>query len=134
MSALMEQIKKVAAAEQAPNPKCQEPDDCRWAKGLVSCWRCASAAQGGSVTDFSHGLIKGTMKERDPNIAAKSKSTAPRKRDTELEFGSDKWKMYANAIPKQVRGKLCTAESDVRALYKELRSLGKDEFLKKYGG
>ena len=137
---LMEKIDAFAKREQSPNPQCQEPDSCKWAVGVVSCWKCAHIGAGGKIYDWAEGRInpidrrEREFRETKP-LAKGEKPDKPkvaRKVDTELAFGSDKWNMYANAIPKQVRAKLCVEGADIRAFYKELRADGKEAFLKKY--
>jgi hypothetical protein len=131
MSELMRRIEALDQAALQPNPKCREPGNCKWDHGLVSCWGCASAALGGSITDIGYGLVATVRVEREPKVA-KERSESTGKRNDELRPGTAKWDMYAKAIPKDVRDKLCVEGADLRALYKELRAEGKDTFITKY--
>lgn len=90
----------------------------------------AFLAKGGEVTQCEAGVSVGLAKT--DYLPRKPGSFGNRPAAPKLETGDQKFDMYANALPSELREWAGATVQDVRALYKEYRALKKDGLLAKY--
>ena len=80
-------------------------------------------------TRFSDGVAMGLKRSDYIN----ERGGSGRRVSAPIQTDDPKFNMYANALPAPIRQRVVEAGLDVRALYKEYRSYGRDHMVAKYG-
>ncbi len=81
-------------------------------------------------TRFSDGVAMGLR--RSDYINERGGGGGSRAGAPPIQTDDPKYNMYTNALPAAIRHKVCAAGLDVRQLYKEYRSIGRDAMVAKY--
>ncbi len=101
----------------------------RQEKAIEVQWTSKMIEQSGvAITKCPTGVARGLA----PSDFIKSSRGSGRISEA-IATDDPKYDMYANALPALIRNKVCAAGLDVRQLYKEYRSIGRDAMVAKYG-